>query len=80
MVLHLSSGVRLDGDEEIVYRQLDLEQAAGDGMYVADLAEATGIGEPRVREVVASLVAQEVLAGGAHDDRLGVRYIRSRAG
>lgn len=78
-MLHLSSGVRLDGDEEIIYRQLDLEQAAGDGMYVADLAESTGIPQARVREVVASLVSQEVLQEGARDDQLGARYVRSRA-
>jgi len=78
-VLHLSSGVRLEGDEEIVYRQVDLEQAGGDGMYLADLVESTGIPEPRVREVLASLVSQEVLAEGVRDDQLGARYVTSRA-
>ena len=79
-MLHLSSGVRLEGDEEIVYRQVDLEQASGDGLYVADLVESTGIPEPRVREVLASLVGQEVLAeSGTRDDQLGARYVRSRA-
>lgn len=79
MVLHLSSGVRLDGDEEIVFRQVDLEQAAGDGLYVADVAEATGLPEERVRQVVAVLVDREVLQEGARDDQLGPRYVRGRA-
>ena len=79
-MLHLSSGVRLEGDEEIVYRQVDLEQASGDGLYVADLVEATGIPEARVREVVAALVDQEALAEGARDDQLGARYVKGRAG
>ena len=78
-MLHLSSGVRLDGDEEIVYRQVDLEQAGGDGLYVADLVESTGIPETRVREVVAALLDQEVLAESARDDQLGARYVLSPA-
>ena len=80
MVLHLPGGARLEGDEEIVYRQVDLDQAGGDGVYVADLAEATEIPEARVREVVAGLVDQEVLAEGARDDQLGARYLKGRAG
>ena len=79
-MLHLSSGARLEDDEEIVYRQVDLEQSSGDGLYVADLVESTGIPQARVREVVASLVDQEVLAAGARDDQLGARYVKGRAG
>ena len=79
-MLHLSSGARLEGDEEIVYRQVDLEQAGGDGLYVADLVESTGIPEPRVREVVAALLHQEVLAASTQDDQLGARYVKGRAG
>ena len=78
-VLHLSSGVRLDGDEEIVFRTVDLEQAGGDGLYVADIAESAGLPEHRVRDVVAALVTQDVLAEGAHDDQLGARYVKGRA-
>ena len=78
-MLHLRNGVRLDGDEEIVFRTVDLEQAAGDGLYAADIAESAGLPESRVRDVVAALVAQEVLAEGAHDDQLGARYVKARA-
>ena len=79
-MLHLSSGVRLDADEEIVYLQVDQDQAAGDGLYAADIADATGIAMQRVREVVAALLDREVLQEGAHDDQLGARYVRGRAG
>lgn len=78
-MLHLRNGVRLDGDEEIVFRTVDLEQAAGDGLYVADIADSSGLPEDRVRDVVAALVAQEVLSAGAHDDQLGARYVKARA-
>ncbi len=78
-MLHLRNGVRLDGDEEIVFRTVDLEQAGGDGLYVADIAESSRLPEERVREVLASLVAQEVLATAARDDLLGPRYVTSRA-
>jgi DNA-binding IclR family transcriptional regulator len=78
-MLHLSSGVRLDGDDEIVFRTVDLEQAGGDGLYVADIAEAAGLPEERVREVVEGLVAQEVLSPSARDDQLGARYVTGPA-
>ena len=78
-MLHLRNGVRLDGDEEIVFRTVDLEQAAGDGLYVADIADSSGLPEDRVRDVVAALVAQEVLSAGARDDQLGARYVKARA-
>ena len=73
-MLHLSSGTRLDGDDELVYRAVDLEQAGGDGLYVADIAEATELPEDVVRSVVQALVDQQVLAAGARDDQLGPRY------
>ena len=57
-MLHLSSGVRLDGDDELVYRAVDDQQAGGDGLYVADIAEAVELPEDRVRDVVQGLVAQ----------------------
>ena len=78
-MLHLSSGTRLEGDAELVYRAVDLEQAGGDGMYVADLAETTGLPEDRVRAVVADLVAQEVLRATVEDDQLGPRYVTGPA-
>lgn len=78
-MLQLPNGARLEGDEEIVYRTIDLEQAGGDGLYAADIAESTGLPEPRVQVVLASLVDQEILAAGARDDALGPRYVRSRA-
>lgn len=79
-MLHLPSGTRVDGDEELVYRAVDLDQAGGDGLYVADIAEATGIAEAQVREVVASLVDKDVLEARAPDDQLGPRYVTGRAG
>lgn len=78
-MLHLSSGTRLDGDEELVFRAVDDEQAGGDGLYVADIAEATSLSEERVREVVQVLLDQEVLAGRAPDDQLGPRYVTGPA-
>lgn len=74
-MLHLASGVRLEGDDELVYRAVDLGQAGGDGLYAADLAEATGLPEARVREVARGLVDQEVLQQRAPDDQLGPRYV-----
>ena len=78
-MLHLRNGARLEGDEEIVFRAVDLEQAAGDGLYAADVAEATGIPEDQVRTVLQGLADQEVLAVGYTDDQLGPRYVTSRA-
>ena len=77
-MLHLRNGARLEGDEELVFRAVDLEQAAGDGLYAADVAEATGIPEPQARTVLQGLVDQEVLAVGYTDDQLGPRYVKSR--
>lgn len=78
-MLHLSSGVRLDGDDELVFRAVDDQQAAGDGLYVADIAEAVELPEDRVRDVVQGLLAQEVLSAGARDDQLGPRYVTGPA-
>lgn len=78
-MLHLSSGVRLDGDDELVFRAVDDEQAGGDGLYVADVAESTGLSEDRVRDVVGGLVAQEVLRPTVVDDQLGARYVTGPA-
>ena len=75
----LISGVRLDGDQETVYTAVDDEQAAGDGLYVADLVESTGLSEGRVRAAVAALVDLDVLEAGARDDQLGERYVRGVA-
>lgn len=74
-MLHLASGVRLDGDDELVFRAVDLEQAGGDGLYVADIAEATTLPEDRVRAVVRGLLDQEVLRESVLDDELGARYV-----
>ncbi len=41
-MLHLPNGARLDGDEETVFTAVDDGQAGGDGLYAADIAEATG--------------------------------------
>lgn len=78
-MLHLSSGTRLEGDAELVYRAVDLQQAAGDGLYVADIAEATGLPEDRARAVVADLAAQEVLSPTVEDDQLGPRWVTGPA-
>lgn len=78
-MLHLSSGVRLEGDQELVYRAVDDQQAGGDGLYVADIAEATELPEERVRPVVDDLVAQEVLRATVSDDQLGARYVTGAA-
>ena len=73
-MLHLSSGARLEGDDELVYRAVDLEQAGGDGLYVADIAETTELPEDVVHAVVQALVDQQVLVAGPRDDQLGARY------
>ena len=79
-MLHLPSGTRIDGDEELVYRAVDLDQAGGDGLYAADIAEATGLPQDQVLEVVSALLAKDVLEGRAPDDQLGPRYVTGRAG
>lgn len=78
-MLHLSSGVRLEGDGELVFRAVDLEQAGGDGLYIADIVEASQLPEDRVRAAVVGLLEQEVLAEGPRDDQLGARYVTGRA-
>ena len=78
-MVQLPSGARLEGDAELVYRAVDDEQAGGDGVYVADIAEATSLPEDRVRAVVEALVEQDVLRAATHDAELGPQYVLSRA-
>jgi hypothetical protein len=79
-VLRLPNGVHLDGDQETVYRSFDDEEAGGDGVFVADLAEATGLPEQQVRAALDDLVAQEVLHLSTFvDDTYGPRYLRDRS-
>jgi len=78
-MVRLSSGVELAGDEELVFRAVDDEQASGDGLYVADIVEATGLSDAQVRVALAGLVDAEVLAPVGDDEQLGPRYVRSRA-
>ena len=78
-MLHLTSGVRLEGDLEAVYSAVDDEQAGGDGLYVADLVEATGLSEDRVGSAVRALVDLDVLQATVRDDQLGERYVKGRA-
>jgi len=75
-VLHLPSGVRLEGDEETVYTAVDDGQAGGDGLYAADVAEATGLDSARVTSALAVLVDREVLTPTISDPVLGPRYVR----
>jgi hypothetical protein len=78
-MLNLTSGVRLEGDEELVFRTVDAEQAAGVGLYVADILESSGLTEDRVRAAVATLLASDALEEGPRDDQLGPRYVVGRA-
>ena len=78
-MLHLPNGARLEGDEETVYVAVDDGQAGGDGLYAADIAEATGLPEDHVRSVLGSLLAQSALETTMTDDQLGPRYVRGRA-
>jgi DNA-binding IclR family transcriptional regulator len=75
-VLHLPSGARLDGDEETVYSAVDDGQAGGDGLYAADVAEATGLDSARVTSALEALVEREVLTTTHTDPELGPRYVR----
>ncbi len=78
-MLRLPSGVVLEGDREVVYRAVDDEQAVGDGVYAADLAEATGLPEERVKVLLDQLVGEEVLETTRTPDEVyGLRYLRSR--
>lgn len=79
-MLRLPNGTHLDGDQETVYRSFDDEEAGGDGVFPADVAEATGLPVERVKALLDDLVAQDVLATTAFtDDVYGARYVRSRA-
>lgn len=78
-MLHLTSGVQLDGDQELVFRTVDDQQAAGVGLYVADISEATGLTPQRVADAVAALLAVDALEAGPSDDELGARYVVGRA-
>ena len=75
-MLHLPSGVRLDGDQETVYSAVDDGQAGGDGLYAADVAETTGLESARVTSALEVLVEREVLATTHVDPVLGPRYVR----
>ena len=75
-MLHLPSGVRLDGVEETVYSAVDDGQAGGDGLYAADVAEATGLDSAAVTSALEALVEREVLTPTHVDPQLGPRYVR----
>ena len=75
-MLHLPNGARIDGDEETVYSAVDDGQAGGDGLYAADVAEATGLDPARVTSALEVLVEREVLATTYVDPQLGPRYVR----
>ncbi len=77
-MLHLPNGARIDGDAETVYTAVDDGQAGGDGLYAADIAEATGLPVDQVRSLIGDLVAQDVLAPTVTDEQLGPRYVRGR--
>ena len=78
-MLRLPSGVHLDGDAEKVYLAFDDEEAGDDGVYAADLAEATGLSEDAVRAVLDDLVRQEVLLRSERvDETYGARYRHAR--
>ena len=75
-MLQLTSGVRIDADQEVVYTAVDDGQAGGDGLYAADVAEATGLDPARVTSALEVLVEREVLATTHVDPDLGPRYVR----
>jgi hypothetical protein len=75
-VLQLPNGARVDGDEETVWSAVDDGQAGGDGLYAADVAEATGLEPGRVTSALEVLVEREVLATTHVDPVLGPRYVR----
>ena len=75
-MLHLPSGVRLEGDEETVYGAVDDGQSGGDGLYAADIAEATGLDGARVTSALEALREREVLTTTHTDPDLGPRYVR----
>ena len=75
-MLHLPNGARLEGDEEIVFNAVDDGQAGGDGLYAADIAEATGLPSDRVTSALSVLVDRQVLRTTVVDDQFGPRYVR----
>ena len=75
-MLHLTNGVRLEGDEETVWSAVDDGQAGGDGVYAADVAEATGLPTERVTSALAVLLDRAALATTFVDEQLGPRYVR----
>lgn len=75
-VLHLTNGTRLEGDEETVWSSVDDGQAGGDGVYAADVAEATGLPSERVTSALAALLDRGALATTVVDPELGPRYVR----
>ncbi len=75
-MLHLPNGARIDGNEETVWTAVDDGQAGGDGLYAADVAEATGLDSGRVTTALEVLVEREVLATTHTDPELGPRYVR----
>ena len=77
-MLHLPNGARVDGDEETVWSAVDDGQAGGDGLYAADIAEATGLDTARVTSALAALVDREVLTTTYVDPELGPRYVRGQ--
>ena len=76
-MLHLPTGARLEGDEETVFTAVDDGQAGGDGLYAADVAEATGLPSERVTSALGVLVDRAVLRTTVVDDQLGPRYVRA---
>ena len=78
-MLRLPNGTPLEGDVEKVYLAFDDEEAGDDGVYPADLTEATGLPEDRVRVLLDDLVASDALVRSEHVDEVyGARYRRSR--
>jgi hypothetical protein len=75
-VLHLTNGARLEGDEETVWSAVDDGQAGGDGVYAADVVEATGLPSERVTSALAALLDRDALATTVTDEQLGPRYVR----
>ena len=75
-MLHLTNGVRLEGDEEAVWSAVDDGQAGGDGVYAADVVEATGLPSERVTSALAALLDREALSTTISDEQYGPRYVR----
>ena len=75
-MLHLTNGARLEGDEETVWSAVDDGQAGGDGVYAADVAEATGLPSERVTSALDALVNREAHTTTVTDEQYGPRYVR----